>query len=790
MRFPEQWLREWVDPKADTDDLCERLTLLGLEVDSIETAAPAFSGVVVGEILAVEPHPEAERLRVCRVSDGEGEYRVVCGAPNAAAGLRVPFAREGAVLPGGDRIRRAHLRGVESVGMLCSARELGLARDSEGLLALSGDAPLGQDLREYARLDEAVIELELTPNRGDCLSIRGLAREVGTAWRLEPGGPEIAAVPAGRDDAFAVWLESPADCPRYVGRVIRDVDTGAATPGWMAERLRRSGIRPLSVVVDITNYVMLELGQPMHAFDLRRLAESIVVRRARDGERLELLDERTIELDEQTLVIADGNGPVALAGIMGGAPTAVGAGTRDVFLESACFLPAALAGRARRHGCHTDSSHRFERGVDPELPPLAMERATALILAYCGGRPGPTHDNVEAESMPQRRPIPLRRERIQRLLGHCPRAGEIGDMLLRLGLKLTPGDNGWLATPPSWRYDLLVEADLIEEIARVWGYNRIPRTHGQLVPHVARTPETRRPVDALRDLLVERDYREVVTYSFVDPALQQRLDPEAAALALENPIASDMSVMRTGLWPGLLQTLRHNLNRQQERVRIFEIGRAFDPKREQGLERDVLAGLASGSARPEQWSEDPREADFFDIKADVEALLQPSDPARFEFVADHHPALHPGQCARILADGTAAGWLGVLHPRLQRTLELGQPAILFELALWPLIETVLPAFRPLSRYPSIRRDLAVVVDEALPAGELLAGVREAAGEDLQDAFIFDVYRGKGVDSGRKSVALGLILQGLSRTLTDSEVETAVRAILDHLHQQHGATLRE
>lgn len=789
MRFPEQWLREWVNPKVDTDDLCERLTLLGLEVDSVETAAPAFTGVVIGEILDVEPHPEADRLRVCRISDGTEEYRVVCGAANPAAGLRVPFAREGAELPGG-RIRRAKLRGVESAGMLCSARDLGLSRESEGLLELSADAPLGEDLRRYARLDEAVIELELTPNRGDCLSIRGLAREVGAAWRLQPAGPEIAAVPATRDDAFAVWLESPADCPRYVGRVIRNVDTNAALPVWLTERLRRAGIRPLSAVVDITNYVMLELGQPMHAFDLQRLSESIVVRRAHAGERLELLDGRTIDVDEETLVIADAGGPVALAGIMGGAPTAVDEGTRDIFLESAFFQPAALAGRARRHACHTDSSHRFERGVDPELQQLAMERATALILAFCGGKPGPTHDTVESDALPQRQPIALRRERIERLLGYCPTTGEIEDMLLRLGLKVVSGNNGWTATPPSWRHDLQVEADLIEEVARMWGYNRIPRTHGNLVPRIASSPESRRPVDALRDLLVERDYREVVTYSFVDPVLQQRLDPRTTPLMLENPIASDMSVMRTGLWPGLLQTLRHNLNRQQERVRIFEIGRTFDPGREEGLELDVLGGLVAGPAWPEQWDGNPREADFFDVKADVETLLQPSGEERFRFAADRHPALHPGQSARILADGNPAGWLGVLHPRLQRTLELGRTAILFELALPPLLEAELPQFRAVSRYPSIRRDLAVVVDEGLPVGELLASVREAAGEDLQDAFIFDVYRGKGVDSGRKSVALGLILQGLSRTLTDAEVEAATRMVLDLLHQRHGATLRE
>lgn len=788
MRFPERWLREWVDPKVDTEDLCERLTLLGLEVDSIERPESAFNGVVVGEILAVQAHPQGDRLRVCRVSDGSGELQIVCAAPNAVAGLRAPVARVGATLPGGV-IRPAELRGVQSTGMLCSARDLGLAQDSEGLMTLPGDAPVGQDFRTFAGLDDPVIELELTPNRGDCLSIRGLAREVGAAWNLQPAAPAIPPVTAPRDDAFAVWLEAPTACPRYVGRVIRNVDTAAPSPMWLTRRLEQAGIRPLSPVIDVTNYVMLELGQPMHAFDLRRLSESIVVRWARAGESLVLLDGRRVELDERTLVIADARGPVALAGIMGGEATAVDEDTRDLFLESACFLPAAVAGRARRYASHTDSSHRFERGVDPALQQLATERATALILEICGGQPGPAHDTVESEALPQRRPISLRAARVERLLGDRPGRGEVEDILLRLGARLGPSEAGWSVTPPTWRYDLAIEADLIEEIARLRGYNRAPRTHGLQVPRIAPAPESRRAADNVRDLLVDRDYHEVITYSFVDAELQQRLDPDTAPLALANPIASDMGVMRTRLWPGLIQALRHNRNRQQERVRIFEIGRIYRPGDGQ-RERDALGGLVAGPLWEEQWGVPDRDADFFDVKADIEALLGPALTARCRFEAADEPALHPGQSARIDLDGVPAGWLGVLHPRLQQGLELDGAPILFEFLLEPLLQVGLPAYRPVSRFPSIRRDLALVVDEALPARELLASVREAAGEDLQDAFIFDVYRGKGVDSGRKSVALGLILQGLSRTLTDSEVETATRAILDHLDRRHGATLRE
>jgi len=790
MRFPEGWLREWVDPDVDTEDLCARLTLLGLEVEGYETTAPAFDGVVVGEIVDVEAHPEADRLRVCRVSDGDRQYDVVCGAPNAAVGLRVPFARVGAQLPGGVRIQAAELRGVQSGGMLCSGRELGLETDDEGLMELASDAPVGADFRAWARLDEAVIELELTPNRGDCLCIRGLARETGVAWSLPVAEPVIEPVPARIDEAMAVWLEDASACPRYTGRVIRGVDAGAASPAWLVRRLEQCGIRPLSMVVDVTNYVMLELGQPMHAFDLRKLRESIVVRWARAGESLELLDGRTIGLDADSLVIADERGPVALAGIMGGAPTAVDEGTRDIFLESACFLPAAVAGRARRHGCHTDSSHRFERGVDPELQQRAIERATALIQAIGGGEAGPTHDTVEADALPRRAPIELRQSRIERLLGFSPATHEVADILRRLGLQVERTDGGWTVIPASWRYDLSLEADLIEEVARVHGYNRSPRTHGAREPRIAPTAEATRPADTLRDELAARDYREVITYSFVDAGLQQRLEPDLDALALQNPISSDMGVMRTTLWAGLLQCLQHNINRQQERVRIFEIGRVFRPQDGDTLEHDTLAGLVAGPAWPEQWGSAAREVDFHDAKADVEVMLAGASAVSFTFEAESHPALHPGRTARILADGSPAGWLGSLHPKLQKDLELERAPILFQLPLAVLQRAALPTFQPVSRYPAIRRDLAVVVDEDVPGDALVEGIRQAAGEDLQDVFIFDVYRGKGVNSGRKSVALGLILQGLSRTLRDAEVESTVQAALDHLYNQHGATLRE
>lgn len=791
MRFSESWLRDWIDPPVDGDGLAEQLTLLGLEVDAIETAAPSFTGVVVAAVTDVQPHPEAQRLSVCRVDDASGEPKqVICGAPNVVAGMRAPFAREGAELADGRAIARTSVRGVASQGMLCSAAELGLAETAEGLLALVADAPVGRDYRDYTALDDRIIELDLTPNRGDCLSLRGIAREVGAAFERTPSEPDLTPLAAQHHQDGAVALEAPGACPRYAGRVIRGIDPHAATPEWLRRRIERAGIRPVSAVVDITNYVMLELGQPLHAFDWAHLSGDVRVRWGQNGESLRLLDERSVDLDEHTLVIADANGPIALAGIMGGASTAVSGETRDLFLESAHFRPSALAGRARQYGAHTDSSHRFERGVDPELPPAAAERASALITAICGGEAGPTTDTVDAERMPVPATIALRPARIERLLGHAPDG--VGEMLTRLGVATDTEHDHWRCVVPSWRQDLTIEADLIEEIARLYGYNQAPRTHPAHAPEIAPQPEAVQSVERLRDLLVERAYAEAITYSFVDSTTQRLLDPEAQPLALANPIASSMDVMRTQLWPGLIEVLRHNRNRQQERVRLFEVGRRFPSTADGAIEQqDVIAGLVDGPVWPEQWGAPQRDADFFDVKSDVEALLACADRERFRFERAQHAALHPGQSARIRdADGTDIGWLGTLHPRIQGQLDLVRAPVLFELALTPLLQTRLPAYRAISRYPAIRRDLAVIVDEKVPVEALIDRARTAAPPELQRAFVFDVYQGRGVESGRKSVALGLILQGLSRTLTDDEVEGATWAILDHLRTTFGASLRE
>lgn len=795
MRFSEQWLREWIDPAVGSAELAEQLTLAGLEVDSIEPAAPDFSGVWIATVEAVEPHPESDRLRVCQVTaGGKTSQRVVCGAPNVRPGLRAPLAVVGARLPGDRAIERTAIQGVASEGMLCSAAELGLAEAASGLLELPNDAPPGTDFRDWAALADTLMELELTPNRGDCLSVRGIAREVAVAFGGPMRGPACSAVEPVIDDSVSVTLQASDACPRYAGRVIRGLDASAPTPWWLGERLRRSGIRAINPVVDVTNYVMLELGQPMHAFDCQHIDGAIEVRFARAGEQLTVLDGREVELDDDTLVIADRSRPLAVAGIMGGAPSAVDESTTDVFLESACFLPAAMAGRARRYGMHTDSSHRFERGVDPELASVALERATELLCAICGGTPGPARDTVNTDCLPSRTAIHLRASQVERLLGFQPEPQRIETVLTALGLQLaaTEGTEGWWATPPSWRFDLAIEADLIEEIARTYGYNRAPRTHPAFPAEIAPTPERQRSSDELRNILIERDYHEAITYSFIDSALQQQLTPDSPALPLTNPISSDMDVMRTSLWPGLIESVRHNVNRQQSRVRLFEIGLRFLPAPSGTVSQETALGLiAAGPCQRESWDGSRREVDFFDIKGDIEALLDTGQglPAP-QFETARHPALHPGQSARIRLQGEVIGWLGTLHPRIQAELDLGIRPILAELALEPMLRRALPEYRAIPRHPSIRRDIAVIVDEQTPAETVRQTVLEAGPDELEAVFVFDVYQGQHIDSGRKSFALGLILQGFGRTLTDHEVEMAVDAIVRRLQQELGATLRE
>lgn len=794
MKFSEQWLRAWVNPAVTTAELAHQLTMAGLEVDAVEPVAPVFSGVVVGEVLSVEPHPNADRLRFCRVhAGGDRPLEIVCGAANVAAGLKVPVATVGAELPGGLRIEKSKLRGVMSEGMLCSAKELGLAETSEGLLILSDEFEPGTDVRAALLLDDVSIELGLTPNRGDCLGVAGIAREVAAINKAPLHGPEIDAVAPAVDAEFPVRVDAAAACPRYLGRVIKGVNARAATPLWMRERLRRSGVRSISALVDVTNYVLLELGQPMHAFDLGKLEGGIVVRIAEQGEPLRLLDGRDVELDADTLVIADAAGAVAMAGIMGGERTAVSDDTVDVLLESAHFTPAALAGRARRYGLHTDSSHRFERGVDPELPRRAMERATALLLAIAGGKAGPIVARDSASHLPAAQPVMLRAERLRRLLGVDIAPQEVADILRRLGMTVTERPQAWEVLPPGFRFDIRIEADVIEEVARSYGYSRLPSQLPLARLHLQPQPEGRVTAERIRTLLVDRGYQEAITYSFVDPRLQQALDPAAPALALANPISADMAVMRTSLWPGLVQALIYNQNRQQARVRLFEVGRRFRRADGQWCEETVVAGLAAGSAEPEQWGTAKRRVDFFDVKADVTAVLglTGKGDAAFSYARYAHPSLHPRQAAQIRDDKQhALGIIGVMHPEAARALDIIAAPVLFELGLAALGEAAIPRFRELSKFPAIRRDLALVVDEAVSADSLRDCIAAAAGNLLQELQLFDLYRGKGIDSEKKSLAMGLTLQDSSRTLTDEDVDLVMGRVLTRLGEQFGATLRE
>jgi phenylalanyl-tRNA synthetase beta chain len=791
MKVSERWLREWVDPAISSAELAAQLTMAGLEVDHVEPAAPNFEKVVVGRVIGLAPHPDADRLRVATVDAGGAEpLQIVCGAPNVAIGMRAPTALIGAVLPGGFAIKPSKLRGVESQGMLCSARELGLAESADGLMPLPADSPPGRDVRELLALDDTLIEIELTPNRGDCLGVEGIAREVATLNRREFRPLSVAAVEPEVDASFPVTLLDPADCPRYVGRVIRNVDPAAETPLWMKERLRRAGVRSLGPLVDVTNYVMLELGQPMHAFDLHRLRGGIEVRRARPGDRLELLNGVVVEPDAETLLITDQNGPLALAGIMGGEISSCTDATRDVFLESAFFAPASMAGRARRYGLQTDSSYRFERGVDPQLQRRAAERATRLLIDIAGGQPGPIVEAVSPQHLPAEPTIRLRPERLRRLLGMDIPAVEVEEILRRLGMAVAVDVDHWLVAPPSSRFDLALEVDLIEEIARIHGYDRLPGHRPLSRMEMPPQPEGRIAPERFKEILAQRGFQETITYSFVDPAFQRRLDPERQPLALANPISADLAVMRTSLWPGLLKALVYNQKRQQSRVRLFEHGLNFVPAAGGLVQEAYLAGVAAGAVLPEQWGAPVRAMDFFDLKADVEALLAlTGEPETFAFVAAAHPALHPGQSARIERAGAAIGWLGVLHPRVARELDVESDAFLFELRLEGVQAARMPAFRELSRFPASRRDLAIVVDEAVSARLIQDCIRCHGGERLREVRLFDVYRGGGIGEGKKSLAFGLILQDFSHNLTDSVVEETVSGIIAGLDEQFGATLR-
>ena len=792
MKFSEQWLREWVNPDISTDEMVAMLTMAGLEVDGVEPVAGEFTGVMVGEVVSMEAHPDADKLRVCQVKVADGDIRqIVCGAANVHVGMHAPLAEVGARLPGGLKIKKAKLRGVESMGMLCSTKELGMTESADGLMPLPTEVSAGTDVRDYLELDDQCIDVDLTPNRGDCLSIAGVARDLGVLTRTDVTRPDITPVAASIDDTFPVEVMNTEACPRYLGRVIRGVNAAAETPMWMQEKLRRSGIRSLGPLVDVTNYVLLELGQPLHAFDLNKLDGGIQVRLAKAGETLTLLDGKELTLDDKTLVIADKRGPLALAGIMGGEDSACGDDTKDLFLECAYFNPLAIAGRAREYGLHTDSSHRFERGVDPQLSLEAMERATALLLEMTGGQAGPVVDVRSNEDLPQPAQIELRRDRIKRLLGIEMADADVVEILIRLGMETTETAEGWRVTAPSYRFDMAIEADLIEELARIYGYDNVPSvmpSGHMLMPEV---PENRIEVARLRNVLVDRDYQEAITYSFVEPGLQSAMDPQNEAIALANPISTDLSVMRTTLWTGLLSALVHNQKRQHVRIRLFETGLSFQ-RADSGIEQvPKMAGVITGPVKQESWTGHNAEVDFFDMKGDVEALLSMTgDREALRFEAAEHPALHPGQSARILRGDRAIGWLGAIHPDLVEKFDAKGNVFGFEIELPAINERKPIAFESLSRFPSIRRDIAVIVDQSTPLQSLIDTVKEASGALLTDVIPFDIYSGEGVESGRKSVALGLILQDSSRTLVDSDVDNVMAKVVEKLSENHAAELRD
>jgi phenylalanyl-tRNA synthetase beta chain len=791
MRVSLAWLREWVETSWDVATLAERLTMGGIEVEAIEAAAPSFSGVIVGEVLSTERHPGADKLTVCRVVGAGAPLQIVCGASNVRAGLKTPLALEGAVLPGGLVIRRASLRGIESAGMLCSGRELGLSDEHEGILELPAELETGMALREALGLEDVILTLNVTPNRGDVQSVIGVAREVAALADRKLTPPPMDPVPAMSDTVFPVRLAAPAACPRFAGRVIEGIDPGARTPVWIRERLRRAGLRPISAVVDVSNFVMLELGQPLHAYDLRRLVSSIEVRHARADERLTLLDGREIELEADMLVIADRSGPVGLAGIMGGEKSGIASDTTAIFLEAAFFPPAAVAGRARHYRLLTDASQRFERGVDPCGQERAIERATQLLIAIAGGRPGPT---VVTETEPRqhsRQSVPLRPRQAARLLGVEIAQSEIEAILRRLGMQVANAGDALGVIPPSHRFDISIEQDLIEEIGRIYGYDRIPGSDARMPQRAQPATEQAVTRERLRLLLVDRGYQEAITYGFADARLQRLLFPDVRALTLTNPISAELGEMRVSLWPGLIEACRFNTRRQQDRIRLFEIGTRFEFEATRLIESQSIAGVVTGRVLPEQWGTENRDADFYDVKSDVESLFALTGRSRvISYAAATHHSLHPGRSAQILDGRTPVGWIGQLQPELARKLEMREAPWLFEIAIEPSFFAEVPVFKEISRFPAIRRDLAVVVDESVTLAELRKSVNLAAKGLLRELHVFDVYRGKGVEPGRKSIALGLILQETSRTLTDGEADTVIAAVIEQVKSDWKAGIRE
>jgi len=794
MKFSEKWLREWVNPSVSTDELSEQLSMAGLEVDGVEAVAGEFSGVVVGEVVECGQHPDADKLQVTKINVGADELLdIVCGAPNCRQGLKVAVAKVGAVLPGNFKIKKAKLRGQPSFGMLCSFSELGISDDHDGILELPADAPIGQDIRDYLQLDDVTIEVDLTPNRADCLGIKGLAREVGVLNQTTVNQLQIPAVTEKITDSRNIQLLAPEACPRYLGRVIQNINLDAVTPLWMVEKLRRSGVRSIDPVVDITNFVLLELGHPMHAFDNNKLEGDVVVRFAEQDEKLILLDGNEVTLQDNTLVIADSKKALAMAGIFGGLDSGVTKQSKDIFLESAFFAPEAIMGKARQYGLHTDASHRYERGVDPQLQQMAMQRATQLLLDIVGGEAGPVVEAIDTASIPKDRSVMLRHSRLSKVVGIEIAAETVTDIFKRLGFSVSFENQVWQISVPPYRFDISIEEDLIEEVARVYGYNQIPNIAPVASLKMSQHQEQKVQLNQLKNTLVESDYQEAITYSFVDPKIQSLLFPQMQGLQLPHPISSEMSTMRVSLWTGLLQSVSYNQKRQQSRVRLFESGLRFIPDKSEktGVKQElVISGVVCGLVADENWDNATRAIDYFDVKADVENLLNCAGVEDYRFKSASHSALHPGQCAEILIGDTLVGYIGAIHPQFEKSLGLNGRSFVFELEINALGVKKLPLAQEISKFPANRRDIAIVVDDDKVVGDILSCIEKFGANQLVGLNLFDVYRGKGIAQGKKSLAISLILQDKTKTLQEIDIQATVDGILARLSQKFQASLRD
>ncbi|WP_064791537.1 phenylalanine--tRNA ligase subunit beta [Shewanella woodyi] len=795
MKFSESWLREWVNPNISRDELSHQITMAGLEVDGVDGVAGEFSGVIVGEVVECGQHPDADKLRVTKINVGQDELiDIVCGASNCRLGIKVAVAMVGAVLPGNFKIKKAKLRGEPSFGMLCSYGELGIDIESDGILELPSDAPLGADLREYLSLDDAVIDVDLTANRADCLGMAGLAREVGVLNRQAVTEPTWEAVVPSIDDSVQIDLQAPASCARYLGRVVKSVNVKAQTPLWMQEKLRRSGIRSIDPIVDITNYVLIEFGQPMHAFDLAKLEGDIQVRMGNGAEKLTLLDGNEITVPSDSLVISDEKKPLALAGVFGGEFSGVGAETQDIMLECAYFAPLAILGKTRRLGLHTDSSHRFERGVDPELQHKVMDRATRLVLDICGGEAGPVCEAKSEENLPKPVEITLRRSKLDRILGHHISDAEVTEILQRLGFNVVVSEGQWEVVTATYRFDMAIEEDLIEEVARIYGYNNIPNTAPIASLSMPDHKESDISLKRVRSMLVSRGFQEAITYSFVDPKMQALVHPEQEAMILPNPISVEMSAMRLSTLTGLLSAVGYNQSRQQNRVRLFESGLRFvpDENADSGVRQQAMLGaVISGAQNDEHWSMESKTVDFFDLKGDLEAILGLTvSDEEFTFRSAAHPALHPGQCAEILRNDRVIGVIGAVHPSLEKPFGLNGKTIVFELELDALLHARLPLAQTVSKFPANRRDIAILVDDEVFAGDVVKMIRKVGQNQLVGINLFDVYQGKGVEPGQKSLAIALTLQDNTRTLEEKEIAEMVDSVVDALKTEFNALLRD